>query len=83
MSISLCSQQTFLSSLEERQKECRLYVDRIGDILKNNMANLSVYMVCVLTISLVIRAQRRPHTGLLRQSSHSYQGFAVSAAVKP
>ncbi|KAI0333129.1 hypothetical protein GY45DRAFT_1320068 [Cubamyces sp. BRFM 1775] len=35
---------TFLSSLEERQKECRLYVDKIGDILSTNMANLSVYM---------------------------------------
>ena len=37
--------QTFLSSLEERQKECRLYIDKIGDILNTNMANLSVYMV--------------------------------------
>ncbi|KAI0781525.1 hypothetical protein BD413DRAFT_505992 [Trametes elegans] len=35
---------TFLSSLEERQKECRLYIDKIGDILNTNMANLSVYM---------------------------------------
>ncbi len=42
----LPSQQTFLSSLEERQKDCRLYVDRIGDILKTSMANLGVYMVC-------------------------------------
>ncbi|KAI0373139.1 hypothetical protein BV20DRAFT_1042030 [Pilatotrama ljubarskyi] len=35
---------TFLSSLEERQKECRLYIDKIGDILKTSMAHLSVYM---------------------------------------
>ncbi|KAI0628815.1 hypothetical protein C8Q77DRAFT_1281081 [Trametes polyzona] len=35
---------TFLSSLEERQKDCRLYIDKIGDILKTNMANLGVYM---------------------------------------
>lgn len=37
--------ETFLSSLEERQKECRLYIDKIGDILQNNMPNLTVYMV--------------------------------------
>ncbi|CDO71918.1 hypothetical protein BN946_scf184940.g65 [Trametes cinnabarina] len=35
---------TFLSSLEERQKECRLYVDKIGDILNTNMAHLNIYM---------------------------------------
>ncbi|KAJ7621612.1 hypothetical protein DFH06DRAFT_1233083 [Mycena polygramma] len=35
---------TFMSSLEERQKECRLYVDRIGDILQNHMSNMAVYM---------------------------------------
>ncbi len=42
----LTFKQTFLSSLEERQKDCRLYIDRIGDILKTSMANLGVYMVC-------------------------------------
>ncbi|KAI8974238.1 hypothetical protein BD414DRAFT_498547 [Trametes punicea] len=36
--------QAFLSSLEERQKECRLYIDKIGDILSINMAHLDVYM---------------------------------------
>ncbi|EKM56122.1 uncharacterized protein PHACADRAFT_209619 [Phanerochaete carnosa HHB-10118-sp] len=35
---------TFLSSLEERQKECRLYIDRIGDILKTNISNMGIYM---------------------------------------
>ncbi|KAF8888235.1 hypothetical protein BD779DRAFT_1524285 [Infundibulicybe gibba] len=34
----------FVSSLEERQKECRLYVDKIGDILQNHMSNMGVYM---------------------------------------
>lgn len=37
--------QTFMSSLEERQKECRLYVDRIGDILQAHIPNMRVYMV--------------------------------------
>ncbi|THH31859.1 hypothetical protein EUX98_g2302 [Antrodiella citrinella] len=40
----LLTNTTFLSSLEERQRDCRLYIDRIGDLLKSNMAHLSVYM---------------------------------------
>ena len=34
-----------MSSLEQRQKECRLYVDRIGDILDTHMSNMAAYMV--------------------------------------
>lgn len=34
----------FLSSLEDRQKECRLYVDTIGDVLAEHCQNLEVYM---------------------------------------
>lgn len=37
--------QTFLSSLEERQRNCRLYIDQIGDILDQNMSNMQVYGV--------------------------------------
>ncbi|KAF7359085.1 Actin cytoskeleton-regulatory complex protein [Mycena sanguinolenta] len=40
----LLTNTTFMSSLEQRQKECRLYVDRIGDILQNQMSNMAVYM---------------------------------------
>jgi hypothetical protein len=39
------AKQTFLSLLEERQKECRLYIDRIGDILQNHMGNMHIYLV--------------------------------------
>ncbi|KAI0668336.1 hypothetical protein C8Q78DRAFT_1173775 [Trametes maxima] len=54
---------TFLSSLEERQKDCRLYVDRIGDILSTNMANLSVYMdYCVNQASAIKVLQSLRHT---------------------
>lgn len=35
----------FLSSLEERQKECRLYVDDIGDIIQTHMSKMGIYMV--------------------------------------
>ena len=34
---------TFLSDLEERQREMRLFVDRIGDIVSNYMSGLDVY----------------------------------------
>jgi hypothetical protein len=40
-----CGSKTFLSILEERQKDCRLYIDQIGDILRNNMSNMTIYMV--------------------------------------
>ncbi|KIK68649.1 hypothetical protein GYMLUDRAFT_36129 [Collybiopsis luxurians FD-317 M1] len=35
---------TFMSSLEERQKDCRLYIDRIGDVILNYMSGMGVYM---------------------------------------
>ncbi|CAE6506752.1 unnamed protein product, partial [Rhizoctonia solani] len=41
--ILLCN-TTFLSSLEERQKDCRLYIDHIGDILNAHMNQMAVYM---------------------------------------
>lgn len=34
-----------MSSLEERQKDCRLYIDRIGDVLQSHMENMRVYTV--------------------------------------
>ncbi|KAG2021075.1 signal transducer [Coprinopsis cinerea AmutBmut pab1-1] len=40
----LLTNTAFLSSLEERQKECRLYIDRIGDILVNHFPNMGVYL---------------------------------------
>ncbi|KAF6758250.1 Dbl homology domain-containing protein [Ephemerocybe angulata] len=40
----LLTNTAFLSSLEERQKDCRLYIDRIGDIILNHLPNMGVYM---------------------------------------
>jgi hypothetical protein len=40
-----------MSLLEERQKECRLYVDHIGDILQNHVSNIGVYVVNILRTS--------------------------------
>ncbi|KAI0027714.1 hypothetical protein K488DRAFT_60641, partial [Vararia minispora EC-137] len=39
----LLTNTTFLSSLEDRQRDCRLYVDHIGDILDQNIRNMSIY----------------------------------------
>jgi hypothetical protein len=39
------SLQVFLSALEERQKECRLYMDTIGDILRQHIPNMGIYLV--------------------------------------
>lgn len=33
-----------MSALEERQKDCRLYIDQIGDIVQSHMSNMAVYM---------------------------------------
>lgn len=41
-----------MSSLEERQKECRLFIDRIGDILHGHMSHMALYLVCRRTFSL-------------------------------
>jgi hypothetical protein len=35
----------FLSSLEQRQKSCRLYIDVVGDILEEHIPRMRVYMV--------------------------------------
>lgn len=39
----LLTNTTFLSSLEERQRSCRLYIDTIGDILDKDMVNMANY----------------------------------------
>ncbi|ORX36220.1 hypothetical protein BD324DRAFT_627945 [Kockovaella imperatae] len=39
----LLANTSFLSSLEQRQKSCRLYVDVIGDILEDCMPSMAVY----------------------------------------
>ncbi|KIL68468.1 hypothetical protein M378DRAFT_184914 [Amanita muscaria Koide BX008] len=40
----LLTNTTFLSSLEERQKDCRLYIDKIGDIFNKHLPNMGVYV---------------------------------------
>lgn len=56
--------QTFLSSLEERQKECRLFVDNFGDLLQSNMENMGVYAEYCINQGTAIRVLQS-----LRQSN--------------
>jgi len=42
------SLQAFLSVLEDRQKECRLYMDTVGDILRQHIPNMGMYLVPLL-----------------------------------
>lgn len=44
--------QAFLSSLEKHQKDCRLYIDKIGNILVSHIPNMGVYMVSLLYLPL-------------------------------
>lgn len=41
----LLTATSFLSSLEQRQKSCRLYIDVVGDILEEHIPRMRVYMV--------------------------------------
>jgi hypothetical protein len=73
----LLTNTAFLSSLEERQRSCRLYIDTIGDILDRDMINMVAYKVrpplCLLHTS------RLPWSGLglLRQPSGRDQGVTI------
>ncbi|KAK2460698.1 hypothetical protein APHAL10511_007168 [Amanita phalloides] len=57
----------FLSSLEERQKDCRLYIDKIGDILYKHIPDMGVYMeYCVnqATAANVLQSLRETNSEL-------------------
>jgi hypothetical protein len=44
----LLANTSFLSSLEERQKSCRLYIDIIGDVLEDHIGGMDIYTVSPL-----------------------------------
>ncbi|KAF8874204.1 hypothetical protein CPB84DRAFT_1967046 [Gymnopilus junonius] len=51
----LLTNTVFVSSLEERQKDCRLYVDKIGDILLTHIPNMAVYTEYCVNQSTAIK----------------------------
>jgi hypothetical protein len=64
----LLTNTTFLSSLEERQRSCRLYIDTIGDILSKDLVNMINYKVRLPFRSFRIYQLRWSYLGLLCQS---------------
>lgn len=77
----LLTNTTFLSSLEERQRSCRLYIDAIGDILDRDLVNMICYKVRVLP-SLCQPIAMVSGLGLLRQSSKWDQSVAITKGEK-
>jgi len=52
----LLTNTTFLSSLEDRQRDCRLYIDRIGDLIERYISKMGVYMQYCVNHSNAIQA---------------------------
>ncbi|KIK78082.1 hypothetical protein PAXRUDRAFT_17082 [Paxillus rubicundulus Ve08.2h10] len=66
----LLTNTAFLSTLEERQRDCRLYVDHIGDLLERHMPNMKVYLnYCVKQANAgnVLRSMRESNHELAAQ----------------
>ncbi|PPQ97490.1 hypothetical protein CVT26_002719 [Gymnopilus dilepis] len=51
----LLTNTAFVSSLEERQKDCRLYIDKIGDILLTHIPSMAVYTEYCVNQSVAIK----------------------------
>jgi hypothetical protein len=73
----LLTNTTFLSSLEERQRSCRLYIDAIGDILDKDLVNMINYKVRLPFRSFCINLLRWSNLGLLCQSGERGQSVAI------
>ncbi|WWC87443.1 uncharacterized protein L201_002332 [Kwoniella dendrophila CBS 6074] len=78
---------SFLSSLEDRQKKCRLYIDRIGDVLEEHLANADVYTTyCVNQPSAIKLLQSlretnpelAAHLVSIRETNSSVRGLDLS-----
>jgi hypothetical protein len=65
----LLTNTAFVSSLEERQKDCRLYVDEVGDILLKHIPSMGVYLVSPLFLVVV--------------NCHRNDGLAAAILCKP
>ncbi|KAF8172098.1 hypothetical protein BJ912DRAFT_994425 [Pholiota molesta] len=60
----------FVSSLEERQKDCRLYVDKIGDILLSHIPNMGAYMEYCVNQSTAIQVLKSLRESKPELASH-------------
>lgn len=84
----LLANTTFVSSLEERQKECRLYIDGVGDILLKHIPNMKVYLEYCVNQSMaikVLKSLRDANSGLashlqrIRDSDPSVRNLDLSS----
>jgi hypothetical protein len=73
----LLTNTTFLSSLEERQRSCRLYIDTIGDILDKDLVNMINYKVRLPFRPFCTSQLRWSDLGLLCQSGKRSQSVAI------
>lgn len=78
----------FLSSLEDRQKACRLYVDQVGDILDTFAPNMSVYTTYCVNQSQagkLLQSLRNSNPALqallqnIRESNPDVRGLDISS----
>ncbi|WWC98979.1 hypothetical protein V866_005873 [Kwoniella sp. B9012] len=78
---------SFLSSLEDRQKSCRLYIDWIGDILEEHLANADVYTTYCVNQPAAIKLlqtlrESNPdlasHLASLRENNPTVRGLDLS-----
>ena len=79
----LLTNTTFLSSLEERQRSCRLYIDNIGDILDKHLTNMTSYKArlplhACMHAYLCHLITGSPHLGVLRQSRERDPNVAIA-----
>ncbi|KAG1749461.1 hypothetical protein EDB19DRAFT_1680127 [Suillus lakei] len=69
----LLTNTTLLSVLEERQKDCRLYIDHIGDVLEAHIPNMHLYLsYCVnqSNAAKVLQSMRDSDADLATQLQH-------------
>jgi hypothetical protein len=78
----LLTNTTFLSSLEERQRSCRLYIDTIGDILDKDLVNMINYEVRLPFRPFRVKQLRWSDSGLLCQSGKRSRSVAIGKRQK-
>ena len=78
----LLTNTTFLSSLEERQRSCRLYIDTIGDILDKDLVNMINYKARLPFRPFYTSQLRLSDLGLLCQSGERSRSVAIGKREK-
>ncbi|KAG8833257.1 hypothetical protein FRC17_011032 [Serendipita sp. 399] len=78
----LLTNTAFLSQLEERQKECRLYIDNVGDLLDKHIGAMGVYMANAIKILQALR-DSKPELATklhqLRETDPTVRGLDLSS----